>query len=255
MKLNDWFYDMFMQNVFDVYVPIPGFLRPVIEQWANKSLFTGQPLVSQSKMDILPAYQTSQSTSETAKLISKGLASILGNNKDITSPIRLDNYIRMTSTLGQYVVTGLDKILIKGGIVDDPIKPTDRLQDRLFFKSFVARTNSANSQYIQDFYEKYEPIRKAKNTLQYLKKRGDLESFVELRISLTKDLGFDIENAALSAHSDRMNTLRKLVEGFHNSKQMSPDEKRENIDLLLFNMIITSKKALDVINNVKKIKK
>ncbi len=254
MKLNDWFYDMFMQNVFDVYVPIPGFLTPVIEQWANKSLFTGQPLVSQSKMDILPAYQTSQSTSETAKWISKGLTSILGNNKDITSPIRLDNYIRMTSTLGQYAVTGLDKLLIEGGIVDDPIKPTDRLQDRLFFKSFVARTNSPNSQYIQDFYEKYEPIRKAKNTLQYLKNRGDLESFVELRTSLSKDLGFDIENAALSAHSDRMNTLRKLVEGFHNSKQMSPDEKRENIDLLLFNMIITSKNALDVINNVKKSK-
>jgi len=90
--------------------------------------------------------------------------------------------------------------------------------------------------------------------LQYLKNRGDLESFVELRTSLSKDLGFDIENAALSAHSDRMNTLRKLVEGFHNSKQMSPDEKRENIDLLLFNMIITSKNALDVINNVKKSK-
>jgi len=74
--------------------PLPTILVPPVEQATNYSIFRNRPLVP-DYMDrqLLGPYQFNPYTTETSKLLSRTLASIIGDH-NAPSPIVIDNYIK-----------------------------------------------------------------------------------------------------------------------------------------------------------------
>lgn len=226
-------------------LPIPDIMKPVIESFANKSLFTKKPIVPRSLEGMLPEYQYTEYTSETSKIVGKLLRQIVGEYSGISSPARIDSAINnWTGTLGRTFVSVLDKALIKFGVIDDPIKPEETLADIPIIKAFVVRNPTSGSEYITRFYQKYEPVRLIFNTVDKLQKEGNFEEANKLLQKVPLDV----------AHFKSINNILqkndKMVRQIYNSKLFNPSEKRQLIDQMYQQMIDMSKYALDTLNKI-----
>ena len=220
----DFFADVLKDNLKGT-IPIPQVAMPFVESWANKSFFTGQPIVPHSMEGILPEYQYTNYTSDTAKGIGKVVRAIMGPTSAMGSPARIDSIIRgWTGTLGQYAIDILDKAAIEFGIVDDT-KPTDTLADIPFIRAFVVRNPSSGSEHITNFYELYEPVATAYRTLESLSDPEDVEKVITY---LDKEIGFD--HLALVGIAKAIGNIRQLINLTYNNPAMSGDEKRQIID-------------------------
>jgi hypothetical protein len=59
------------KSILSTFVPnmIPTFAAPIVDQFANRSLFTGAPLIPAAQEKMLPEYQYTEYTTELAKAI------------------------------------------------------------------------------------------------------------------------------------------------------------------------------------------
>lgn len=238
--------------------PVPELIKPVIENWGNKNLFTGQPIIPYGQENVLPEYQYTNYTSESAKFIGKALQYMLGDQNAMTSPARIESLINnWTGTLGKYVLAAADKALIESGVMKDPVKPAPTLADIPFIKAFVVRNPSSGSEYIEDFYKNYEKAQKRLNTINKLTDPNEIIK----QIKILSDQGFDTEKSnegidklTLAGEASVLQGYRQLIQVIYQNPDIPPDEKRQIIDLSYQSMIDVAKNALDRINNVKKSK-
>ena len=221
-------------------LPIPQILLPFVENYFNKSLFTGQAIVPRGTENILPEYQFTPYTSQ----ISKALGSIIAEIDPTTpfaSPARIDALIRgWTGTLGNYAVQIADAALIKSGIIEDPVKPTKTLADIPFIKAFVVRNPSSGSEFIEKFYELYGPMAQATATVQEVQ---DPQAKIDVLNYIQDDLG--VETLGLEGTAKALANIRKYIAAVYNNKSISPDEKRELIDDSYRMMIEMAKNAVE----------
>lgn len=228
-------------------IPIPDIIKPVIESFANKSLFTKKPIIPMGLEGLLPEYQYTEYTSETAKVIGGLIRQISGEYSGVSSPARIDSVINnWTGTLGRTLVTVLDKALIKSGIVDDPMKPEETLSDMPIIRAFVVRNPTSGSEYITTFYEKYQPINKIFNTIDKLQKEGNFEEANKL---LQKA---PVDQIYFKSIYTILQKNNKMIRQIYNTKLFSPQEKRQFIDELYQQMIDVAKNGLEIINNIDK---
>ena len=238
--------DLAMDNLGSI-IPIPDVIKPVIESFANKSLFTKKPIIPRSLEGLLPEYQYTEYTSETAKIIGGLIRQISGEYSGISSPARVDSVINnWTGTLGRTFVSVLDKALIKSGVIDDPIKPEEALSDIPIIRAFVVRNPTAGSEFITKFYEKYEPIRKTFNTIDKLQKEGKFEEANKLLQETP------IDQAYFKGIYTILQNNNRRVRQIYNTKLFTPNEKRQFIDELYQQMIDVAKNGLEIINNIDK---
>jgi len=243
--IKNFFKSFALDNATSV-LPIPDVIKPLIEAFSNKSLFTKQPIVPRSLEGLLPEYQYTQYTSETAKILGKLIRQISGEYSGISSPARIDSTINnWTGTLGRTFTTVLDKALISSGVIDDPIKPEQTLADIPVIRAFVVRNPSASSEYITTFYDKYEKVNKIFNSIDALQKAGNFEEANKLLTNLPA------EATILKSTYKLVQDLDKRVRDTYNSKFLSPNEKRQLIDEMYRNMIDISKYSLDAIKDIK----
>ena len=222
-------------------LPIPQFLMPAFENWANRSLFTGQPIIPRGTEGILPEYQYTPYTSEVAKALG-ALISEIDPTLPIASPARIDAIIRgWTGTLGNYAVNLADAALIKSGLVEDPVKPERTLADMPFIKAFIVRNPSAGSEFIEKFYKLYEPVRQAFDTVN---KVSDPRQKIDVINDINTRLGFD--SAGLQGYADALSAQRKTINLIYNNKQISPAQKRQLIDDIYRQMIDIAKAAVEL---------
>lgn len=218
---------------------VPDAVAPAIEQYFNKSFFTGRDIVPQHLRGIDPEYQFVEYTSETAKTLGKMVATIDKQN-DFASPMVLQNYIQSWGgSLGQYAVQVADKALVAAGVQPDITKPTASLADVPFVKSFVVRFPQAGSNSVQDFYDNYEKTERAMNTIKYLAKQGDfkaLEKEYELKMQENLLVNLDGLKAALSTQS-------QLIRSINRQEDLTADEKRQMIDGLYLMMTESAKQG------------
>ena len=133
-------------TIFSALAPnfVPTVAQPILEQWANRSFFTGQNLVPADLERGLPEYQYSEYTTELSKLVGRLVGSVPGmHESQAASPMVLDNYVRnWTGTLGVYAWQITDKVLREAAAsdtalgrklrelkVEDPPKPALTLAD------------------------------------------------------------------------------------------------------------------------------
>lgn len=175
----------YTSDVLQSFAPgyVPTVAQPVIEQFANKSLFTGGKIVPSSTEGLLPEVQYQPYTTELAKALGKIVGTLPTFNKPgtVASPSIMENYIRQWSGgLGMYAVQLADAGLRKAGVLPDPVMPVATLADIPFIKAFVVRYPSAGAQPIQDFYDRFESKMQVLNTMKYLTKSGDVTASIKL---------------------------------------------------------------------------
>jgi len=242
-KIDDFIKELAVTNLQNL-MPVPTAAVPFIEQKFNTSLFTGRPIVARDQEGILPEYQWTEYTSETAKVIGTGLRYILGDQSTWTSPSRIDAVIQnWTGTLGRHIVDLADKALIASGAVEDPVKPADTLADYPIIKAFIVRNPSAGSEHIEDFYKNYLPIKKRIDTINSLTE--PLEVKKQLNI-LANEIG--METTVLIGFADALSNQRKLIDAITRNKNIDPDEKRQIIDDTYRMMIMIAKRANELIS-------
>jgi hypothetical protein len=208
--------DSIVRNITSTlaFNPIPQAFLPVLENVANYSFFTGQPIVGKGLEDVAPKYQVSSGTSMLAQQIGEATNS---------SPVKIDNLIRgYTGTLGTYAVMALDSIMRGEG---DPTKATMKAEQMPVIKRFFASDESTGT--VTAYYEMKKAVDESTRTINFLERTGnadDLRAYME-------DKG-----AKMQAVKPLIQTLDKdmtMLREFRRMVQMSnmdADTKRETLD-------------------------
>lgn len=216
-------FDELGKTIIDAAAPgyIPTALMPIIEVWANKSFFTNIPIVPQRESNLEPRLQYGPYTTGAAK----GIGGLVN-----ASPRKVETLIRgYTGGLGMYAAKSLDVPLaaIKRNLYGDvpPPKPALALEDRPVIKAFTAKPY-ASAQSIEDFYTELNRLERQYNSAN----QG----------GMLLPAGFNMGRLKqLRQVSRDFSEIRKAVREVQNSKTMTPERKRaeiERLDMLMVNM-------------------
>jgi len=222
----------------DALIPeaVPSMAMPVYEAWANKSMFTGGPLVPASAEPLLPAYQQTAYTSELAKSMGQLVGSLPGmSDSVVASPPIIENFVRQwTGGLGMYALQLADKGLREAGVLPDPTKPATALADIPFVRAFVVRFPSASTKSITDFYDQYDHESKVFATIQSLAKSGKPEASAALAAADPMAQG------KLDGVRQALTVQQKFIQQINETPTYTSDEKRQLIDSAYYQMISTA---------------
>ena len=242
-------FDDLSDTLYQAFAPayIPTFAVPVVEQFANRSTFTGAPIVPAKAEKLLPEFQYVEYTTEAGKRLGRLVATVGGETNQLASPMVIENYIRAWSGgLGTYALQLADKVLEGAKLSPEQVKPTPTLADIPFVKAFVVRHPSANSQDVTDFYDRNKRAQQWSATIKKLIQDGDIESLQR------KFPGFDQEGGerqavAMLARMTRLDGIAQALANQHRmldkvylSLEMTPDEKRQIVDGLYLGMTKTA---------------
>ena len=194
--------------------PIPQAALPLIENAANYSFFTGQPIVGKGMEDVAPKFQASTGTSLLAKEIGEA------TNQ---SPMKIDNLIRgYTGTLGTYAVMMIDSVMRGEG---DPTKATMKAEQLPVIKRFFASEKGTGT--VSSYYDLKQQVEEATRTINFLERTGnseDLRAYYEEKGA--KLLAIKPYIQALDKDMTQLRELRQFVL----RSGMEPDRKREVLD-------------------------
>ena len=197
--------------------PIPTAVTPVIEAFANKSLFTGRPIVSQSQANLPPELQKTIYTSEAAKAI---------GDMFNYSPSKIDNFIGgYTAGFGKTITREWDRLVRMG-------EPARELADMPFVRGFASRRVSGG----ENMHRFYESRNKILSKGAAFKRTGDAQYIVPQGYKKFVD-----------KISKSLSTLRKRRERIYTATGMSPHEKRKELDRLADEMTRISNLSMEVI--------
>jgi hypothetical protein len=237
------------KSLLQAFIPnlVPTAVVPMAEQWANRSQFTGSPIIPSAQEKLLPEYQYTEYTTETSKALGQIMGSfpgfvknfalsenpfIGGPARSISTPILMENYLRAwTGGLGMYVLQLADKGLREAGVVPDPVRPASTLADLPVVKAFVVRYPSASAQSIQDFYDQYYAQKKVFNTWEAKAAEGD---------TVAMDRVNAVDKTAVAKLDGMIDTLTmtsQYIRMVHKNPVWTADEKRQLIDTAYYRMI------------------
>ena len=236
------------------YTPIPTFLRPHIENLTNYSLFREAPMLPPSApKNMLNSYYSTEYTNPTIKKLAEQLTTIVGADNYFGNPIYLENiYDSYFGSIGRMAKDTINAIAIKGGVIEDPISPTDPLTKIPGIRVFQAKDVYGYSKSIQQFYNKTKKHKKLFNTVDYLLRTGNTEAYLKEQ----KKVNFDIK-AVLDIEKEMKKTSDQ-IKTIYNAKYaldgtiFTSDQKRELIDDLYKERIGLAQKGLKFIKNVEK---
>jgi len=234
------------------YNPIPVWLRPHVENLMDYSFFREAPVLPpDAPKDMKNSYYSNQYTNPTIKELANMLTTIVGADNYFANPIYLENiYNSYFGGIGRMVKDAINKIAITSGVIDDPITPTDPLSKIPGVRVFQAKDVYGYSQSVSKFYKKTKKMRTALNTLDYLKRTGNMKDYQKER----EKADFDIE--AVLEITKGMSDISADIKVIYNAKMkddgtlFTGDEKREIIDLLLLERIGLAQKGLQIMKEL-----
>ena len=148
---------------------IPTAILPVIEWWANKSMFTGRPVVPQHLENLPGQFQSNSWTSE----FSKGMAKMFAEVGVEVSPIKLDNAIfGVTAGAGRTVLKLTDPLLRDS---DAPEKPAGSMADVPGLRAFAVRSPTGSAESLQQFYTELEELDRRHAAMTFARKNPGVE--------------------------------------------------------------------------------
>jgi hypothetical protein len=192
--------------------PIPQAFLPIVENVANYSFFTGEPIVGRGMENVAPRFQINQGTSVIAKELGESLN---------YSPIKIDNFIRgYTGTMGTYAVQLLDSIFTTQG---QPVKASMRMEQLPVIKRFFSGDSGTVSAYY-DLKGDIDEITRTMNVLERTGSGDDLKAYLGEKGKL-----YGLKQY-VQVLDKNMTQLRQARMAINNSKTMNADEKREALD-------------------------
>lgn len=242
-----------MKDMFEQATPnmMPNALVPVMEQLANHSFFRNQKLVPDHLMTQLPEFRYSDYTSELTKALGRiaGKVPFLGFRSERTpsfaDPVVIDNYLRAwTGTMGTYVKDGMDYSLRKAGVLPDPVMPARALADIPFVRAFVVRYPDAQAASIQQFQDDFHQMSMVTNTFKSLIKQGQVAD--AQKVMSDNPQAFN----NLSRIDKTLTDQNQMVRAIYKNPSIKPDEKRQLIDGIYYQMITLSRSGNSLINSL-----
>tara|TARA_R100000951_G_scaffold85912_1_gene73621 strand:- start:298 stop:4116 length:3819 start_codon:yes stop_codon:yes gene_type:complete len=234
------------------YTPIPTFARPFFENFIDYSLFREAPILpADAPKDMLNSYYSTEYTNPTIKALAENLATMVGPDNYFANPIYVENiYDSYFGSVGRMAKEAINAIAIKGGLIDDPIKPEDPLTKIPGIRVFQAKDVYGYSKSIQTFYNIIKPYKTIINTVDYLDKIGNIEGYLKE----SKKVNFDVK-AVLDIQKG-MKEVSKDIKIIYNAKMkedgtlFTAKEKRDLIDDLYKTRIGLAQKGVQIIKNV-----
>ena len=211
--------------------PVPQAFLPIVENVANYSFFTGQPIVGRGVEGLAPQFQMNASTSILAQKIGEETG---------MSPLKVDNLIRgYTGTLGSYVAMLTDSILRSES---DPTKPSMKLEQVPVLKRFIASDMSTGT--IGAFYDMKRQVDEATRTMNYLERTGDFKAMREYMSKEGKVLMFKDYILQLNKDMTELRDIKRMIQ----QSKMDPDQKTEALDNI-------RKAEINLTKNIQSLKK
>lgn len=217
------------KNAFDGFVrdamagaslPVmPTGLLPILEGVANYSLFRQAPIIPQREQGLNYPDQYDINTSETAKIVAKGVNKLTGGEgslKNFGSPRIIDNTIRgMTAGLGDLGLTAIDAVIKGLSESKGPEKPKKSLPQLPVAKAFLVN-QSGTGEAVNYLYGEKDKLLRKKNSAEINK-----TSFTQ-----NADLMF------IERETKKIGDISKKMKDIQNDKTMSAEEKRKELDKL-----------------------
>jgi hypothetical protein len=232
-------------TLFEAFTPsvVPTAFVPAVEHWANRSSFTGKNIIPGALEGLLPEYQYTDYTSETAKLLGKFIAQLPAKDarfSSLASPAILENYIRgWSGNAGKYALQMADYALEKAGVVSPPAAPVSTLADMPVIKAFIVRYPTASTQSVQDFYDRYAKSEKLVKTVQHLAATGDMES-AQKELLLKENQQYLVQLAGIK---EALTNQMRMIRLIDRNPDIRPEEKRQMIDGLYFGMTAAARQG------------
>lgn len=239
---------------------LPNAIQPMIDQAQNRVTFTGRTLIPAASEKLLPEYQYTEYTTETAKALGKivsefpGMTSradrsssmIGGAERALSSPILIENYVRgWSGGLGMYALNAADKGLRMAGLVPDPPKAIGTLADEPIIRAFISRYPSATTQSIQDFFDKYDEQKTFFDTWKSRAAAGDAEATA--RIERLGGQGIFLQ---LEGIKQALTSQSQVIHDVNKNPTITPAEKRQLIDGLYYGMIAIGKQGTSQLRQI-----
>ncbi|HSN66762.1 MAG TPA: LPD38 domain-containing protein [Fusibacter sp.] len=238
------------QSIKDQSIPtmITGVV-PLIEVMSNYSFFRQSPIVPMRESYIKKEDQYDNTTSEIAKLLSKGVRGI-SDDSPFGSPRAMD-YLLKTSTagLGTTVLDASDWLASSLGIADRPVKAEKGITNAPGLKGFlVSDTMSGKS--VGEVYDLADKLQKEKGSLKLnlQAKYGDNYNADDLKRAFKQQEQLTYLNQV----TDEMSDISKELRAVNNSTTMTPQEKRKQIEELTRRR---NSLAIDSMNKIKEMGK
>lgn len=211
----------------------------------NTDAYSGTPIIPTGIQGIDPQLQTTERTSNTAKLISGILHSVTNGSVNV-SPIQFDYVIRSTAgQLGSDVIKGVDNVV---GNKSNRNGPSNTIADLAVIGRLFARYPSQAVAPIRDFYSRSGNVETIIKTIKFLETKKP-----ELLAGYINENKEALVLAPIYAETKaQLGELRKSVNEINNlpDEVYSRDEKRLLTDNILRSMITITRGANTAIHGI-----
>ena len=203
---------------------LPAAIKPVVEQWANKSSFTKRAIVPAHLEKLEPSAQSKPWTSETLKMAGEYLG---------VSPLRAEALLKgYGSTITEAILVATDGMIVgidalTDGSLGTVTRPAMGKSEMPMIGRFVRSDVARNTKYGTQYYEARDEIASLYDTVRHYARTGDKDKARELvedgkwKLSLRK---------ALMAYDRRLSLLRKKAKATYLDENLTPDEKKQALD-------------------------
>jgi len=198
-------------------IDMPQLIKPAVEQWANKSFFTGRPIESYRLQGLKRSERYYSNTSELMRVLGKQLN---------LSPTRMEELVNgYFGTLGAGLLTMADQGT--RWFADFPERPRPRTDDYPLVGRFWKEGPAKNNKYATRFYDMVEESEKLVKTVKHYMELGDM---AEARRLMKEDVTAYAYNKHLTSIRRQLSDIRKVMRQIENSRKYTSDEKREKLD-------------------------
>ena len=193
---------------------VPQLAKPVLELWANKSFFTGNPIIGHGMAGRAKEEQFTTSTTEMAKVMGQYLP---------LAPVQIDHLMR-----GTFGIAGGTSMFMASKVIDVVApgeRPDSRLNELPWVRTFLTGNSTAGAK--EDYYELRNLATEVANTVASKINRSPQELKKYLEKGENNRLYGIAKSGVLYQVDTALGTLRKYKDMVDSNKDMSGERKRE----------------------------
>ena len=205
--------------------PIPQLAKPMLDVYANKNSFTGNPIETMAMQKLKSAYRFNGRTSMLARATSTAANAVTGLvGIESPSPLQIDSMVQgYFGWLGSF---------LSGTVIDSLAKPATGQPTQAepdYWKAatggMVSDLQDSPSRYVSQMYDQAKGIEEAYNTWKALLKQGKMDEAAEFRQDHLGEISKKKTSDHIKQAESRINQQIRLVE----QSDISAAEKRARI--------------------------